>query len=294
MKPSKFTIFSSAMVLAAATAAVRAGATLQLSYATKEEIPAGYEDLYTQQGDKFNLTGVTGVKTQADIDRVQEALRKEREDHKAAKTALAAFTGMNPEEVRTKLDRLEELELANGGKLDEAKINEIADARVRSKTAPLERQIQTLTNQLAEKEKAVGEYTQREKTRAIHDHIRTAAGKAKLRDTAVEDALFLGERVFDVNESGEVVTRDGVGVTPGVNAEVWLSEQQEKRPHWWPESTGVGAKGGSGGSGVSNPFSHDGWNLTLQGQMVRENRTKAEQMAKAAGTTIGGQRPVKK
>jgi hypothetical protein len=31
--------------------------------------------------------------------------------------------------------------------------------------------------------------------------------------------------------------------------------------------------------------------MTEQGRMIKENRAKAEQMAKSAGTTIGGGRP---
>lgn len=282
-------------VLSVLTAIPRAGSTIQYSYATQDEIPSAYVDLYSEQAGKWVLTGVTGIKTQADVDRVQEALRKEREDHKKVKELLSTFSGLDPEEVRTKLDRLEELELANGGKLDEQKINEIAEARVRAKVAPLERQVSQLSNQLTEKEKLIGDYTQREKLRTIHDQVRKAATNAKLRDTAIEDVLIIAERVLEVDEAGNVVARDGVGVTPGITPDVWLTEQQEKRPHWWPESTGAGAKGGSGGSGGSlNPFSHEGWNMTQQAVLYKADPAKAEQLARLAGTTVGGGRPVKK
>ena len=281
-------------VLSVLTAIPRAGSTIQYSYATQDEIPTEFAALYSEQGGKWVLTGVTGIKTQADVDRVQEALRKEREDHKKAKELLSTFSGLDPEEVRTKLDRLDELELANGGKLDEQKINEIAEARVKAKVAPLERQINQLTTQLGEKEKAIVDYTNREKLRTVHDQVRKAATAAKLRDTAMEDVLIIAERILEVDEAGNVVTRDGVGVTPGITPDVWLTEQQEKRPHWWPESNGVGAKGGSGGSGGTNPFSHEGWNMTQQSIIYKSDPAKAEQLARLAGTTIGGPRPQKK
>ena len=54
------------------------------------------------------------------------------------------------------------------------------------------------------------------------------------------------------------ITRDNVGVTPGIDPAVWLSEIQAKRPHWWGEMVGTGA----------------------------------EQMAKSAGTFIGGGKPL--
>lgn len=45
-------------------------------------------------------------------------------------------------------------------------------------------------------------------------------------------------------------------------------------------------------SGEPNPFSHEHWNMTKQGDFLKKHGTeKAEQMARAAGTTIGGRRP---
>ena len=97
----------------------------------------------------------------------------------------------------------------------------------------------------------------------------------------------------EINDEGLVLTRDKiVGVTPGIAPEIWLSEMQEKRPHWWPTSTGGGAGGGKGDGGFDkNPWSGDHWNLTSQAHAIRENKAKAERMATAAGTSIGGVRP---
>jgi len=53
---------------------------------------------------------------------------------------------------------------------------------------------------------------------------------------------------------------------------------------------------GKGGKGVSgaNPWSADSWNMTEQGRILRENRTKAEQLAAQAGTKIGAPKPASK
>jgi hypothetical protein len=41
-----------------------------------------------------------------------------------------------------------------------------------------------------------------------------------------------------------------------------------------------------------NPWTYKGWNLTAQGQVVRKfGMAKAEAMARAADTTVGGPRP---
>lgn len=265
---------------------------LQLRYASKEDVPQEYLALYEEKGGEWVLTGVAGIKTQEDVDRLSESLRKEREDHKETKRTLAKFGELDPDETLSKLDRIEELEAASGGKLDETKINEMVETRLRSKTAPLERQIKALETELGDSKQSLEEYQKKDTRRTIHDQIRKAAITAKIRDTAVDDALMIGEHVFELDESGKAVTRDGVGVTPGVDPTVWFSENTRTRPHWWPETRGANARGGdgSGGGGV-NPFSAEAWNMTEQGKLVTEDRARAEQMAKSAGTSIGGPRP---
>ena len=117
----------------------------------------------------------------------------------------------------------------------------------------------------------------------------------KVVDTAIEDVTLLAERIFTIDETGKVVAKDNVGCTPGISPEVWLNEMQQKRPHWWGPSAGGGAGGNrGGGSFTSNPWSAEGWNMTQQGQIYNENPAKAEQMARSAGTSIGGQRPAAK
>lgn len=257
-----------------------------------ESIPQAVRHLFKEQDGKWVLVGAGEIKTVQDVNNVQEGLRKEREDHKETKRKLAKFNNLDPDEVFQKLDRIDELEAAAGDKIDDNKINEMVESRIRSRTAPLERQINQLTTERDELTGEVDEFKQKERRRTIHDHIRKAAGQAKLRDTAMDDALLVGENVFEVTEDNRVVTKDGVGVTPGVEPTVWLTEIKQSRPHWWPESQGAGARGGDGGSGgMNNPFSKDHWNLTEQGRLVQQDRSKAEQMARAAGTTIGGKRP---
>jgi hypothetical protein len=43
---------------------------------------------------------------------------------------------------------------------------------------------------------------------------------------------------------------------------------------------------------ANNPWSHENWNLTAQGRYYQEHGAeKANRMAAAAGTTVGGQKP---
>ena len=183
---------------------------------------------------------------------------------------------------------------ANDEKIDKEKLEELANARVVTETAPLKRQIDELTT---ERDTLLGENTDfkdREVRRTVSDSVREAATKLKVLPHAMDDVLLLAERVFEVGEDGTVLTRDQVGVTPGIQADIWLGEMQSTKTHWWPLTEGGNAGGGGGGTSFkSNPWSKEHWNLTEQGRVVREEgREKADQMAKSAGTTVGAPRPI--
>lgn len=120
-----------------------------------------------------------------------------------------------------------------------------------------------------------------------------AARDLKVVDSALEDVELYGERLFEVQEDGTVVTRDGVGVTPGLSPKQWLEDMQGKRPHWWGPTAGGGAGGSRGANtGAGNPWSAEGWNMTEQGNIIRtKGRAEADRLAKLAGTTVGGPQP---
>lgn len=267
---------------------------LEPQYAKPEEIPEAFRGLYEERGGVHLLTKIKGLTTTADMTRVQRALDSEKKEHGTLKTNWTAFFGdKKPEDVRAILDRVPELEtIAAAKNINDEKLNELAETRFRSKFAPVERELGTLKTTLAEKDAIILGYEQRERTRTIHDGVRAEAAKSKVVDTAIEDVLMLAERAFELNEKGELVTKDIAGQTPGLQPSVWLTEMQAKRPHWWPASKGGGAGGGLGGANAGdNPFSHAGWNMTAQGRLHQENPERARQLAAVAGTTIGGLRP---
>ncbi len=266
---------------------------LKTIYATAEEIPEKYRELYEERNGQWELTGIEGVRTQGDVDRLQSALRKERDDHSATRSQLREFDGLKPDEVRSQLDRIPELEAAAQGKLDDTKVNEIVETRLRSRIAPIERERDQLKEKVGEFENEITTYKTANKQRSISDSIRSAATKSKVLPEAIEDALVYGERMFEIDEDGNVVTRDGVGVTPGIGAEAWLTEMQGKRPHWWGPSMGGGARPGSGRNSGPNPWSKEHWNITEQNRIYRANPKQASDMAQSAGTSIGGLPPEK-
>lgn len=281
---------------------------LKTVYDNAEDIPEGYADLYTERHGKWELTGVQGVKTQADVERVQEALRKEKADHKLVKEALKLYDGVDLEVIEAQATELEsakaQLEAINkDGRVDETKLEPIIAARVKQAVAPLERDKVNLERKLADTNKIVadkdGEVVTLKTTIVtgnVERAIRDAAIIAKLVPTAVADAVMNGSRLFEVTEDGRIITKDVFGVTPGLTTTEWLNDMKEKAPHWWPPSVGGGAQGGGGPKGgyggSNNPWSKDGWSITKQGQLVTTlGETKAAEVAAQAGCKIGDTKP---
>ena len=264
-----------------------------------DEIPEQYRDLYTEKNGKWELTGIQGVKTQADVDRLQTSLTKERDEHKATKDKLAVWDGMDHAETVANLDRIPALEAASSGKMDdaaiEAEVSRRVEGTIKSQIAPLERQIGTLTKDNEALTASNTELTTSINNGKIDNVVRAAMAKSNAHGTAVDDALMLAKSgVFSIAEDGAILTAENnMGIPSGLDPDAFVGHMQGVRRHWWPESSGSGApgSGGSGGPTGDNPFSHANWNMTKQGALVRSDRAMAERLAKQAGTTIGGQRP---
>jgi len=274
---------------------------IELKYDNEDALPEAFRnetifaELFTRNDDgSISVTGVTGMKTQKDVDSVSEALRKERNDHRLTKDRLKPWGELNAEETLTQLDRIRELEAAAGGKLDDDAINKIVDGRLAQKTGPLDRQIKTI----GEERDALTQENAGLKnsiiTRDRNDSVRAEATKVKSHATAVPDIEGAASVMLEQNEEGRWITKSGIeGITPGLGIDGWLRDMQKLRPHWWPESEGGGARGGNGGTGFNgaNPWSAKSWNLTEQGKVFKDSADLAGRLAKAAGTSLGGPRP---
>ncbi len=281
---------------------------LESSYDTEEAIPEAHRELYSKRGDRWELTGVRGVKTQADVARVQSALDLEKKQHKETRDKLRGWSDLGElGDVQSRLDRIPELEAAADGKLDDDAINEIVDRRVegrlKSQLAPIERERDTAKREneelKAERDGLAEWKSGRQLREAIEPHIANVLPEHR------EDALDLAQRSFErveIDGRADFVVREGVvingtQITAGLNPKLWAEEIAGLKPGYYPPSEGAGARGSQRGvpGGGANPFSADGWNLTKQGQVLREHGAdKANALAAAAGTTVGGPRPEKK
>jgi hypothetical protein len=161
---------------------------LQIVETSLDAVDPSFHSLYTEKDGQFVLTGVDGMKTDADVARINTALVKERADHKAVKDKIALLGGQDVTEVLAQLDRIPELELAASGKLDDTALNSIVETRLAAKVTPLQRQLDAANATALALQGEVGAYKLKQETDTIHSAIRAAAIKAGVRNEAIEDA----------------------------------------------------------------------------------------------------------
>ena len=277
---------------------------LKLQYDSETDIPEAHRELFEERDGKWHLTGVEGLKTDKDVAAVKAVADKERKRAKELEDKLKRFEKLgekDPEEL-LKLEaevielreRVEELDDAGDGKKKPAGADEAKELR---------KQLGKLTAELNQAKKDVETRTkERDEARTesqtlngkivrstVESELTRAATGSKVRTEALADVL-LHAGIFEVEEVEEngrtkqvVRTKDGVGVTPGLDVAAWLGEMKSSRPHWWPESTGAGGRGSGGTVSGDNPFSKKAPNLQKAGELARKDPAKALAMAKAEG-----------
>jgi hypothetical protein len=265
---------------------------LKMKYGTQAEIPQGYDELFTEQGGSWNFTAVEGMKTQEDINKLNGSLTAERADHKATKSRLRVFVDMDEDtlaQTMTRLDGYDELEArANAGDTSGDDFEDRVAARVKTATAPFERSIAKLNAErdtiTLERDTLLGNDRKRTKT----EIIRQAAIAAKVNPAVIDDVLVIAGNHLDLQEDGTYLSSAHSPTGEGLDVTTYFDTIQDTRRHWWPESQGGGAGGGDGNGGGANPWSKDNWDMSAQGAAYRKDPVRAANMAKAAGTTIGG------
>lgn len=258
-------------------------------------VPEQFHELYTERDGKFEVTGIDGVKTPGDVDRVQEALRKEREDHSGAKKRLSGFGEATPETVGALLEEVQELRIKvnEGGDLDE-RATKLAEQRLQTAEARFKREQKKLSDQNTELSTAnatlVGERNAarvlREGRKALaHDDVKSDADAAAYGDMLIE-------RLFTVDEDGKVVSREVDGLVGGLTPlEVFVQFKQEGEHRLLFGATQSGGAAGSGAGSRElgdNPFTLNKTtgrptNLTQCAKLVESNPERAKRLCKAAG-----------
>lgn len=268
---------------------------LEITYESLDKVPEAFRPLYAEQDGKAVLTNVNGVKTQSDVDKIAEGLRKEREDHRALQELHKPWKGMDHADVTAKLAKYPELETAAQGKLDESQISDLVKSRLSQETAPIQAKLnEAMTERDAitlERDELLGMIQRRDMSEAI----RPLAVDSKAHASAMPDIEGAVQSCFMKDDvTGNYVVRkdNSLGITEGMDMKGFLKELQKLRPHYWPESEGGNAQGDKNVNGGTNPWNAKNWNVTAQSRIMREQgREVAERMAKAAGSSLGGIKP---
>ena len=265
-------------------------AILKAKYATQDDIPENHRDLYEERGEEWLLKrdAIDGIKTEADVQRVQRALNKASTDLKEAKSKLDKLGDRDIDEVLGSLDEIEELRAkveAGDNKDDDAAIQKRIDAAVAIHVNPLKRKLEETERERDSFKTSSDGFSAALDRKEVETAIQTLA-VGKVEPTAMEDLVRRGLDVFEVsrdpNEPRKVTLIGKTGSDyPGAAPKEWLPEILDKYPHYAPRSVGGGAGGSNGGGPAgSNPFTKAGWNKTAQYALPPDKR---EQMAKQAG-----------
>lgn len=263
---------------------------IKSTYDSADEIPEQYRELFVQRGDKFEIA-IEGVKPESAFEGQKRALEAERERARQIEQhwkQWAPLAKHDPAHIQSILDKLPEYEaLAKQGNDQAQRLEEIASARVKAATLPLERERESLREQHAQAMARLQELEASDTKRRIADAIRSASQRVGLDPDSAEDAIMLGSVSLEVAADGVVQVRDGVpGVPAGVDAERWLAHIRDSgmRPRWWAENVSGGLRGGQHRtSGPANPWAKDSFNLTEQSRIESSDPALARRLRDSAG-----------
>lgn len=227
-----------------------------------------------------------------ELDRVKNHSKKLLDEKKKLQTEYKAFESLgDPEMIQKMLQQFnndEDAKLFAEGKGQEVlkKHTERLSLDFQSKIDDLLGQNETLKK---ERELFANKYHESEAGHAIS----SAAVKAGIRDTALDDAMMRARGVFTVADDGTLEARDSEGNLKTVNGkaltpDLFIEQLRENYPHYWPESKSSGARGGAGGDNTPNPFvKGKHYNLTDQAKMRKSNPELADRMMQEAQQAEG-------
>jgi len=205
-----------------------------------------------------------------------EETKTAKNERKASSDALAA--------IQTKIDDLEKKGLIHEGNYEELltrateKMKLDFDTKLGDSTAAF--------NELSDKYKTtVNGYN----TEKINSELRKAAESAGVIPGAIDDVVFRGNGIFNFGDDGKIEARDSEGNLRKIgNKQMtpknFVESLKENAVHFWPQSEGAGATGGSGkGSNDVNPFvKGKNFNITEQAKLRRNDPGLANELQKAA------------
>jgi hypothetical protein len=236
---------------------------------------------YKKVGEEYVLDLDVAIKTDDDIRKLQNALEKERADHKEVKLKLAGFK-YDPAEIDKTMTELEELRI-RANKIDDKAISDLVSVRVK----PFEKEKEKLSSELATILKEKETLKSKLLDMRLNDAVRSVSDGV-VDPLAIPDAVLRAKTMLSYNEE-----KDGFFDKDGFAVKDWL-EKMLPTTNWGLKSSGAGSKGREFSSKSSitigektfdaknNPFAKETMNLTEQSLIYKANPALAEELAKIA------------
>lgn len=218
----------------------------------------------------------------AEIERMREHQKSLLEETKAAKDAKKDALSQI-EKLSSKMEEFEKNGLIHEGNYKELfdKETEKLKLSYESKLEDANKSINTMTEQF-------NGLKMQYSSEKINGVLRSAAEKANVIPSAIDDVLFRASGIFNIGDDGSIESRDKDGNLRKVGnkqltPESFVDSLKESAPHLWPASEGAGASGGSGGGrSKSNPWAKDTFNRTEQAKIMNSDPDLGAQLKKEA------------
>lgn len=217
-------------------------------------LPEPVQALYTTDPTNGSGTYRLAIEDEVgDTSALRKALDQERTARQTYEKELKGLRGrykdVDPEKAREALARLQELE--DKQLLDTGKVEELIVKRTERMKADYENQTKAYQQQMDALERERNNLTQRLEEVLIDTGLTQSAMKAKVKESAIQDVLLRGRRVWHLKDGKPVPLRDdGETVLYGKNPnapmsmEEWVASLQSDAPHLFEENRGTGAAPG--------------------------------------------------
>ncbi len=263
-----------------------------------DDIAEEHRDFYVEKDDKFILD-VDGIDDHPAVSALKNALERQKSERRQLSTDLAALKekaknvpeDFDLDKYNAMVAELEEIKANPNRKVDENENRELAAARkaLEQKIAGMEK---SHADAIAKKEAEVKKRDGKIRQLLIDEGLTKSLVEAGVGKEWLKAAkALLKDDCTVVEEDGDyhAIVQSDLGPVPiSKYVNDWVASDEGKV--FIPP-----AKGGDANNQNKptqrintdkNPWSKDTWNLTEQGKILTEDRTKAEKLAKAAGKQL--------
>lgn len=257
-------------------------------------VEESFKPLYVEKDGKFILQiegvddhpAVVALKNgHGNSKRERDAAREEVRQLKAKLEAVPA--DFDPERYAQLVADAEARENDPTGKDVRAQIEAATKAVKDQMQAKIDRQQKDFDAKLAEKDTELAKRDGEIRRRVATDGLKAALAAAGVKKGLIDGAVAMFDRDVEVVLEDDRYVARMKSDLGGDEVERFVSNwsQSDAAKEWIAPPTGDDERGSRAGSGNAsdNPFGKNSWNKTAQATLIRTNRAKAEQLAKAAG-----------